>query len=337
MRVVYFNYHEDFGVKGGIAAMDRDQAAGLLEKIRAGIQREIVGKKEAVDHVLCALLSGGHVLIEDVPGLGKTTLASTLAQCTGCSFQRIQFTPDVTPSDITGFTMFNLATGEKEFHQGAVMSQMVVADEINRTSPKTQSALLQAMQEGRVTVDGNTYTLPQPFMVLATQNPVELTGTYPLPEAQLDRFLMRISMGYPSKSQEVDILQGHYRGEMGRPVEPVCGPEEIIGLQELTAEVKCVLSIQRYIVEIAEKTRTHKEILLGISPRGSIALMRASMAWALMAGRDYVLPDDVQAMAEPVLAHRLVLDSRIGLREQGVAQKLLADLVKQVPVPAMKS
>ncbi|MFV0401067.1 MAG: AAA family ATPase [Oscillospiraceae bacterium] len=307
----------------------------VMEKILKNIEKVIVGKTEVVEQILICLACGGHALIEDVPGLGKTTLVSALAQSVDCSFRRIQFTPDVLPSDVTGFTLYQLATGEKEFQPGAVMSQIVLADEINRTSPKTQSALLQAMQEGRVTVDGETHQLPKPFLVFATQNPIEMTGTYPLPEAQLDRFFVRISVGYPSKGDEVAVLERNRSGGLPPPLDAVADAAEVLALQERLNGVKCVHSLMSYIVEIARKTREHREVELGVSPRGSIALMRAAMGRALLSGRDYTLPDDVQKMAEPVLAHRIVMRSQAYIQNETPAT-VLADAIKRTTVPSMK-
>ena len=310
-------------------------AQNLLVSIRENIENVIVGKPQVIDLVLICLVCGGHALIEDVPGLGKTTLVSALARSVDCSFQRLQFTPDVIPSDVTGFTMYDVKTGEKQFFHGAVMTNIMLADEINRTSPKTQSALLQAMQEGHITVDGNTYKLPSPFMVLATQNPVELTGTYPLPEAQLDRFLMRISMGYPDKLDEVRILEKNKSKERLIPLEPVTNAETVLKLQEQLDDITCSNAVIGYIVEIARRTREHKEVMLGVSPRGSIALMRASMGRAMLAGREYVLPDDVQAMLLPVLSHRLVLRSQAYVQNQ-TAETVLKGILQTTAVPAMK-
>ena len=308
----------------------------VLEDIKRNIARVIVGKDEVIDLVVISLLCGGHVLIEDVPGLGKTTLAAALAGSIDCSFKRIQFTPDVLPSDVTGFTMFNMKTGEKEFHEGGIMGQIILADEINRTSPKTQSALLQAMQENKVTVDGNTYSLPKPFMVCATQNPVELTGTYPLPEAQLDRFLMRISMGYPEKNDEIAILEKtieHTAEASG--VQPVATAGDIADLQKELEKIKCSRLVLAYIVEICRRTREYKEVSLGASPRGSIALLKASMGMAMLSGRDYVLPDDVQKMVRHVLCHRLAMSSQAYVQNQ-TPDTVLTEILKLVPVPAMQ-
>ena len=315
--------------------MEAAQAREVLRNIRANVEKVIIGKSDVIDLALICLICDGHALIEDVPGLGKTTLVSAMAKSIDCSFSRLQFTPDVLPSDVTGFTMFDVKTGEKQFFHGAVMTQILLADEINRTSPKTQSSLLQAMQEGHITVDGNTYNLPKPFMVMATQNPVEFTGTYPLPEAQLDRFLMRISIGYPGKSDEILILE-QKKDKIGTEViAPVANAATVLRLQRQLDETICTKPIMNYIVEIAQKTREHKEILLGVSPRGSIALMRAAMGSAMMNGRNYVLPDDVQNMIEPVLVHRIILRSQAYAHSQ-TAASILQEIRRQVAVPAVK-
>lgn len=308
---------------------------GIIKSVKSNVERVIVGKSEVIDLILICLIGGGHVLIEDVPGLGKTTLASSLAQSIDCSFNRIQFTPDVLPSDVTGFTMFDMNTGEKQFRPGAIMSQIVLADEINRTSPKTQSALLQAMQEGRVTVDGNTYELPKPFMVLATQNPVELTGTYPLPEAQLDRFFMRLSVGYPDKNDEISILERNHAGTSPESLSPAANAGDIVALRNALDNIKCSRLVTSYIVDICRRTREHKEVSLGASPRGSIALMRASMGCAMLSGRDYVLPDDVQKMARHVLCHRIVMNPQAYIQNQ-TPETVLDEVLKAAPVPAME-
>ena len=304
-----------------------------LEDIRKNMAKAVVGKQEAIDLILTAMIAGGHVLLEDVPGLGKTTMVWALARSVDCTFSRIQFTPDVLPSDVTGYTMFNLKTGERETVPGGAMAQIVLADEINRTSPKTQSSLLEAMQENQVTIDGVSTPLPQPFMVLATQNPVELTGTYPLPEAQLDRFLMRIQMGYPSKSEELDILTRYQKNE--RPaLAPVASAQDVLALRAAHAQVRCQTAVLDYIVSLCAATRENELVALGVSPRGSLALMHASMAYAMLSGRDYVMPEDVQRLVQPVLAHRLVLTAQAGFKNV-TAQKLLEDLVRTVPVPGV--
>ncbi len=309
------------------------QTRPLAYALQQNIRRVIVGKDEAIELLLIALICRGHVLIEDVAGVGKTTMAAALARSLQCSFKRIQFTPDVTPSDVTGFTMVNMQTGEMEFKPGAVMSQIILADEINRTSPKTQSSLLEVMEEGQVTVDGVTYKLPRPFMVMATQNPVDFVGTYPLPEAQMDRFFLKISVGYPSIEEEMDVLE-RYSGQVS-PMDtlaPVCGTEEILAMQEQLGTVYASREARSYVATIVAMTRTHPALQLGASPRGSIALLRAAQACALLSNRDYVLPDDIRHMALPVLSHRLILTPEA--RMKGVSsQQVLSQLIDTVPVP----
>ena len=304
--------------------------AQLLTK---NVGRVIVGKSEAVELIMIAMLCKGHVLIEDVPGVGKTTLASAMARSIDCSFKRIQFTPDITPSDITGFSMMNMKTGEMEYRQGLVMSQMVLCDEINRTSPKTQSSLLEVMEEGQVTVDGKTYRMPQPFMVLATQNPVDFVGTYPLPEAQLDRFFMRVSIGYPTAEEEADILE-RYTGS-AKPMETleaICASQDIVRLQQQVEGVYAAKEVRTYIANIAAASRRSGALQLGVSTRAAISLLKACQAHALMDGRDYVTPEDVQKMAEPVLAHRLVLSPEARMRNM-TPQRALAGIIGSVQVP----
>ena len=307
----------------------------LLDAIRQNIQQVIIGKDRVIDHLLISLLCSGHVLIEDMPGLGKTTLVSALAASLGCSFRRIQFTPDVLPSDITGFTIFNLKTGEQELHLGSIMNQIVLADEINRTSPKTQSALLEVMQENQVTIDGKTYPAPAPFMVLATQNPVEMAGTYPLPEAQLDRFFMRISMGYPTHGEELDILHSHRTRQNAVKLQAVASAADVLDMQKALDDILCAPPVLDYIVSIVEATRALNDVLLGVSPRGSIALMQAAKGAALLEGRRYVLPDDVQRMAFPVLCHRLVMRTRAGLNRQ-TPESVIDAVLRTVPVPSAR-
>jgi len=303
-----------------------------IAAIKSNIGSVIVGKDETIDLLLICLACGGHVLIEDVPGMGKTTMVSALASSVDCSFRRIQFTPDVLPSDVTGFTMFHPVTGEDRVVPGAVMCNILLADELNRTSPKTQSALLQAMQEGAITVDGVTRELPQPFMVCATQNPVEQAGTYPLPEAQLDRFLMRIGMGYPNKQEEADILERGKKGGKSVKVSPVANAKDVLALREALDRIICAAPVVGYIVEITQKTRSHADISLGISPRGAIALMRASMGRALLQGRSYVLPDDVQIMARHTLCHRLILDAQAYAK---APERIISDIVRSIAVPVV--
>jgi len=306
----------------------------LLDKIRENIGKAFVGKKRTIDMVLAAMICGSHILIEDVPGLGKTTLVSALALSLNCSFRRIQFTPDVLPTDVTGFTLFNMKTGEREVNFGAVMAQIILADEINRTSPKTQSSLLEVMQEGQVTIDGETYPVPQPFFVLATQNPAGHIGTYPLPESQLDRFMMKISIGYPSKEDEVAILARRKGANPLLTLKPVASADDIMHLRELHSQMICAQPIIDYIVAIVEATRGHEKVELGVSPRGSLALMNAAMAVAMLAGREYTLPDDVQQMIVPVLAHRLVLGQQ-QYQGKDTPETILRDIVRSIKVPGV--
>ena len=309
------------------------QPRRIIGALLDNISKVIIGKEEAVEYALIALLCNGHVLIEDVPGVGKTTLASALAKSLACSFRRIQFTPDLMPSDVTGFTLVNFKTGEMEFKEGAVMAQVVLADEINRTSPKTQSALLEVMEEQQVTVDGVTHPLPKPFIVLATQNPGEFVGTYPLPEAQMDRFFLRISIGYPTVEQEMDVLE-RYSGVV-KPmatIEPVCTAQDILSLQELVKRVYCSPEVRMYVATLVAATRQEPALALGASTRAAIALIHGAQACALLAGRDYIIPEDVQHMALPVLAHRLVLSPES--RMKGItAQSVVMRLLNSTPVP----
>lgn len=303
-----------------------------LQSIREAVARAVVGKGEAVDLILTALLCGGHVLIEDVPGVGKTTLVRALAAALGLSFRRIQFTPDLTPSDVTGFTLVDLRTGETRRVEGAVMRQLILADEINRTGPKTQSALLEVMQEGQVTVDGETVPVPRPFLVLATQNPLGLAGTYPLPEAQLDRFLLCVHMGYPAPGEEVRILDLARGGTRTEDLPAVTSAAEILEMQRRCREVKTAEAVKQYVVRIAEETRRDRNVSLGASPRASLMLLTASMAWALLHGRDYVLPDDVQRLAVPVLAHRIRLKAQAGYQQKS-AEDVVRAIVGSLRVP----
>jgi len=297
------------------------------------VGKVIVGKDKAVELMMIAVLCRGHVLIEDVPGVGKTTLASALARSLDCSFKRIQFTPDITPSDVTGFSMANMKTGELEYRPGMIMSQIVLADEINRTSPKTQSSLLEVMEEGQVSVDGTTYSVPQPFIVLATQNPVDFVGTYPLPEAQLDRFFMRVSIGYPTADEEAEILERYTSGR--KPMEdlrPICTSNDIVLLQQEVEKVYSSKEVRAYISAIAAASRRSNALQLGVSTRAAIALLRAAQAYALINGRNFVSPEDVQRMAEPVLAHRLVLSPEARMRNM-TAERVLSGIMGSVQVP----
>lgn len=286
----------------------------VIERIIENIEKCIVGKTEAVKLALITLISKGHLLIEDVPGVGKTSLISSLASSINATFKRISFTPDVLPSDITGFSVYNRKTGEFEFRPGAVDCNFLLADEINRTSPKTQSSLLEAMQEGNVSVEGVTYKIEQPFMVMATQNPIEHLGTYPLPEAQLDRFFMKIQMGYPSNQDEAHIVKQQMNSHFIKQLKPVATKKDILRIQEEVSNVHIEDSLALYIVGVANETRNNQDILLGVSPRGSIALGRASQAFAYLAGRNYVLPEDVKSAAIPVLRHRIILNKEAKIR-----------------------
>lgn len=304
----------------------------LADKLVDNISRVIVGKRDAVELALVSFISRGHILIEDVPGVGKTMLARSIAVSAGCEFRRLQFTPDLLPSDVTGVSIFNQKKEEFEFRPGPVMSQIVLADEINRATPKTQSALLEAMGEHQVTVEGITYQLPQPFMVLATQNPIEYEGTFPLPEAQLDRFFMRISLGYPTREEEVAILD---RREQADPIDVLtaaCSPADLVHLQQQADGVYIDHLVKQYIVDLANATRSHREAALGVSPRASLSLMKGAKALAMLKGRDYVSPDDVKAIAVAVMAHRVLLSPSARMR--GVSQESVVDeVVADTAVP----
>ncbi|MEW6716717.1 MAG: MoxR family ATPase [Chloroflexota bacterium] len=306
--------------------------AETARRLRENIQKVIVGKDEVINLTLVAVLCQGHLLLEDVPGIGKTTLARALAISLGCTFRRIQFTPDLLPSDVTGLSWFNQKTQTFEFRPGPIMSQVVLGDEINRATPRTQSAMLEAMQERQVTVDGVTRILPKPFLVLATQNPVELEGTFPLPEAQIDRFLMRVVIGYPSQEEENTILERFRADDPLLELEAVTNPEEILQMQAKRAEVHVEDSVRDYIVRIARSTREHNEIELGASPRATLALYHASQAWAAIHERDFVIPDDVKFLGPHVLTHRLMISPQAQLRGRR-PEELVADIVESVPVP----
>ncbi len=309
-----------------------ERIAEVARRLQENVQRVIVGKDEPIQLALVAVLCEGHVLIEDVPGIGKTTMARALARSLGCSFRRIQFTPDLLPSDVTGLNWFNQKRQEFEFRPGPVMSQVLLADEINRATPRTQSALLEAMQERQVTVDGITRPQPRPFLVLATQNPVELEGTFPLPEAQIDRFLLCVQLGYPSAEEENAILERFRTEDPLEELKPVTTPEEILALIQARREIRVEASVRNYVVEVARATRQHGEIELGASPRATLALYQASQAWAAIQGREYVLPDDVKLMAPHVLTHRLMISPQAQLRGRS-PDELVIDIVNSVPVP----
>ncbi|NCQ82766.1 MoxR family ATPase [bacterium] len=286
----------------------------------------------SIELITIGLLCQGHVLIEDVPGVGKTVLARALAKSLGCTFNRLQFTPDMLPSDVTGTSIFNQETRKFEFRPGPIFGQVILTDEINRATPKTQAALLEAMEERQVTVDGVTYPLPRPFMVLATQNPIEYEGTFPLPEAQLDRFLLRLRMGYPSTSDEIRILQDQQLQHPIESLQPIFSAEEVLQAAQAVRNIYVAVILQRYIVEIVQRTRQNAEIYLGASPRGSLALFRAVQARAALLGRDHALPDDVKALAAPILAHRIIVNPAARLREIS-AEKLVQETLLAVPAP----
>lgn len=303
-----------------------------IETLRESINRVFIGREDVVEDMLVCLMAGGHVLLEDVPGVGKTSLAGVLAKTTSCSFGRIQFTPDTLPGDVSGISVYNMKTGEFEYREGVVMNQILLADEINRTSPKTQASLLEAMAEGQVTVDGVVHALPEPFMVIATQNPVEFLGTYPLPEAQMDRFMMRLSIGYPEREQEIRMAQAHLKGETPDSARAVCGPAEILQLREAAAAVSVSDALLDYMKDIVDLTRQEERFMLGASPRAFLALIRASQGNALLMGRDFVKPDDVKTVAMQVLLHRLALSTDARLRKEDAAA-VLKSLVLQAKIP----
>ncbi|WP_329313240.1 MoxR family ATPase [Streptomyces sp. NBC_01278] len=315
---------------------DRASLADLTstaERVRRSIESVIEGKPEVVRIALTVLLAEGHLLIEDVPGVGKTMLAKTLAKSIDCSVQRIQFTPDLLPSDITGVSIYDQQRREFEFKPGAIFAQIVIGDEINRASPKTQSALLESMEERQVTIDGTTYTLPSPFMVVATQNPVEMEGTYPLPEAQRDRFMARVSVGYPSPDAELQMLDVHGGVSPLDDLQAVAHAHDVVKLIEAVREVYVAEPVRRYVVDLVSATRSHPDLRLGASPRATLHLLRAVKASAALSGRDYVLPDDVQALAAPVLAHRLLPTTQAQLNRR-TAEQVVHDILQRTPVPA---
>jgi len=301
------------------------------EKVVANVERVIVGKHHEVRLALVALMCRGHLLIEDVPGTGKTVLAKALARSLGCTFRRIQFTPDLLPSDVTGLSIYNQKTQEFEFRPGPIMAQVVLADEINRATPKTQSSLLECMEERQATIDGTTYQMPDPFLVIATQNPIEYEGTFALPEAQLDRFMLRLRLGYPQPSEEVVILDEQKRTHPLDEIDVVCSNDELKEMQAAVRDVYVDNSVSEYIVRLVNGTRNHADVYLGASPRGSIALYRASQAYAGLMGRDYVIPDDVKALAEPCLAHRLIIKTSATIHDVLPAQ-IVRELLDTLPV-----
>lgn len=307
------------------------------ERVLAEVEKAIIGKRELLVRLLTAILSsGGHVLLEDYPGLAKTLIASSFATALGLDFKRIQFTPDLLPGDITGGYVYDRNANRFVLRQGPIFANIILADEINRASPKTQSALLEAMQEYQVTLEGETLPLPQPFLVIATQNPIEYEGTFPLPEAQLDRFIMKLAVGYPSIEEEQEILQRRRtRGTDVVPLEAVTTPEELLVMRGLVEQVHVDVDVERYMVELVAITRRHRQVAVGASPRGSLALLKLTRAWAAIQGRDYVLPDDVKGFVRPGLGHRLILDPELWLR-RGATEDVLGEVLRLVPVPVLR-
>ncbi len=302
------------------------------EKLLENLEKVVVGKHSALEMVVIGLLCQGHVLIEDVPGVGKTVMARAMSKSLGCVFNRVQFTPDMLPSDVTGVSIFNQESRKFEFRPGPIFGQVILADEINRATPKTQAALLEAMDERQVTVDGVTHPLPRPFMVLATQNPIEYEGTFPLPEAQLDRFLLRVRLGYPNLAEEISVLEGQQLRHPIEGISPVFSAEEVLEAAEAVKTVYVANSIKRYIVELTHRTRSNADVYLGASPRGSLGLFRAGQARAALNGRDHVLPDDIKALALPILAHRIIVNPAARLREVN-AERIVQEILLGVPVP----
>jgi MoxR-like ATPase len=313
-----------------------DQIRDVAERIIANVERVILGKHKEVQLAVVALLAQGHLLVEDVPGVGKTMLAKSLAKSVGCTFRRIQFTPDMLPTDVTGVSVFNQKTREFEFRPGPIMAQIVLADEINRATPKTQSALLEAMEERQVTVDGVTYPLSRPFLVLATQNPIEYEGTFPLPEAQVDRFMLRIRLGYPEPEEEMRILDSQRVIHPVEEIGQVVSAEELVQAQERVKDVYVDDLIKEYIVELVRATRKHPDVYLGASPRGSLALYKTSRALAAVQGREYVIPDDIKALAEPTLAHRLIISPSARIKDVD-ARSVVQEILESVPVPGARA
>ncbi|WP_199620830.1 AAA family ATPase [Paenibacillus alkalitolerans] len=313
--------------------MELQQIVKWIDGIRGTIGQVVVGKDDTVDLLLTSLLANGHALLEDVPGTGKTLLAKSLARSLDCSFKRIQFTPDLLPSDVSGINYFNQKSGDFEFRPGPVFANVLLADEINRATPRTQSSLLECMEERQITIDGVTHRLESPFLVIATQNPVDNQGTFPLPEAQLDRFLLRITMGYPSFEESKDILLRFRESNPLDTIRPAATAEEVVAAQKFAAAVRISDDLLNYIIRIAEASRSHPDVTLGVSPRGSQALLKASQAYALVRGRDYVTPDDIKSVAVSALSHRLLIRNAVRGREQR-AEEVVRKLLNEVEVPA---
>ena len=315
--------------------MTHEQRHPIIEKVLQNIEKVMIGKRKVAELSVIALLAEGHVLLEDVPGVGKTMMVRALANSVGANFRRIQFTPDLLPSDVTGVSIYNPKEMEFQFRPGPLMGNIILADEINRTSPKTQSALLEGMEESSVTIDGTTYKLEKPFFVMATQNPIEYEGTYPLPEAQLDRFLLKMKMGYPEMVDELEVLNRVQKSNPIETLEPVIDLEELRSLQTQIKDVHVDDTIKYYIVQLASRTRTHNSVYLGVSPRGSIALMKAAQSYAFMNGRDYVLPDDIQYLTSAVFAHRIILKSEA--KFEGItAEDVIEHIIARTPVPVRR-
>ncbi|RXJ02794.1 MoxR family ATPase [Anaerobacillus alkaliphilus] len=312
--------------------MELNDIKEIAERVKHNIQRVIIGKEEVIDHLLVGLIASGHVLLEDVPGTGKTLLAKSLARSLDCTFNRVQFTPDLLPTDVTGINFYNQKLGEFQLRQGAIFSNVVLADEINRATPRTQSSLLECMEERQTTIDGETHVLEKPFMVIATQNPVENQGTFPLPEAQLDRFLLKVKLGYPSKEEGINLLKRFKENNPLERLEAVVKKEELIAVQELYSKVHVSVEMLYYMMNIIEKTRVMATVELGVSPRGSQALLKAVQVYAVLKGRDYVIPDDVKAMVKPVLGHRIIVKQMIKTKGVQVNQ-ILDEILNEIPVP----
>lgn len=303
-----------------------------IDRIIDNVEKVIIGKRKMIEKILVAMLAQGHILLEDVPGVGKTKMVKALARSINGNFRRIQFTPDLLPSDVIGVSVFNQKIMEFEFKPGPIMTHILLADEINRTSPKTQSALLEAMEERTITADGNTYTMDGPFLVMATQNPIEYEGTYPLPEAQMDRFMLKLHLGYPDRESEIEVLSRTGMLEHIELLSPVCTIQEIVEMQKQVSKVYVDRIIKEYIVDLCQQTRNHKEVLLGVSPRGSVALYKAAQAWAYLQGRDFVTPDDVKELILETLGHRILL--RAEARFEGIGTShIVKEIMERVPIP----